>query len=92
METIKVKVGQVWADADKRSAGRHVLVVALLPAVPAPDAHSRALPARAEVALCTASGRVIRTLAGKETRTKIRLDRFKPTANGYRLIQDAPEE
>lgn len=27
---------------------------------------------------------------GLGSKTRIRLDRFKPTANGYRLVQDVP--
>lgn len=82
----EVKVGQVWADNDKRSAGRHVLVVEILPAIPA-EPHRLAVPARAKVVLCTADGTVIR-VNGKDTRTKIRLDRFRPTSTGYRLVRD----
>lgn len=82
--TPNVRVGQVWADNDKRSAGRHVLIVAIEDgqlAYPFPD--------RAVVALCTPDGRVIFSgRNGKETRTRIRLDRFRPTASGYRLVKD----
>lgn len=82
-----VKVGQVWADNDKRSAGRHVKVVELLPpTLGAP--HIQPKPARARVALCTASGEVIR-VNGKATHTTIRVSRFRPTSTGYRLVKDA---
>jgi hypothetical protein len=30
-------------------------------------------------------------VVGKERRTRIRLDRFRPTSNGYRLIKDTEE-
>lgn len=81
-----VVVGQVWADNDRRSNGRHVKVVRLLPAV-AGEPHRRPKPARAEVHLCRADGVVIRTL-GRPTGTTIRLDRFAPTSNGYRRVHD----
>ena len=83
-----VRVGQVWADLDKRSAGRHVKVVAIEDAKPAPDQHHRDVPARAVVVWCNPDGRV----HGREKRTRIRLDRFRPTSNGYQLVKDAPEE
>jgi hypothetical protein len=62
----QVRVGQVWRDADKRSDGRRLLVVAV-------DA------THATVTSAERAGR----------RTRIRLDRFRPTSNGYRLERDA---
>lgn len=87
----EVKVGQVWADNDKRSRGRHVLVVALLPAMPSTDPHVRDTPARAEVVPCAPTGRIIRNGRGQATNTKIRLSRFRPSSTGYRLVRDVDE-
>lgn len=64
-----IRVGQVWKDNDKRSAGRRVRVV--------------------EVNFTHA---VVQDPSGRGRRTEIRLDRFKPTSTGYRLVEDAPEE
>lgn len=75
METIEVKVGQVWQDADPRDQGRYLRVVETT------DTHAIVMRTDRHGAVW-----------GKERRTRIRLDRFRPTSNGYRLIQDAPEE
>lgn len=83
-----VRVGQVWADNDKRSAGRHVRVLELLPPEPARP-HVRAKPARALVARCDPAGQTIR-LDGKDARTRIAVSRFRPTSTGYRLVIDVP--
>lgn len=71
-EQPEVKVGQVWADNDKRSAGRHVKVIAI-----------EVLHKQAVVRQCTADGQLI----GRRV-TRIRLDRFRPTSTGYRLVED----
>jgi hypothetical protein len=76
-----VRLGQVWADNDKRSAGRHVKVVGFTD-------YDRRIPRKAVVALCTADGQVIR-INGKDTRTRITITRFRPTSSGYRLVADA---
>lgn len=68
----EVKPGQVWADNDKRSKGRHVLVVAV----------GKPGPLTALVVPCTQDGRQT-----GHRRTKIRLDRFKPTSTGYRFVK-----
>lgn len=85
----EVKPGQVWADMDKRSAGRHVRIVAVEEEQPT-VAGNMPIPARAlveEVALNAESGVV--TPLRRARQTRIRLDRFRPNATGYRLIQDA---
>jgi hypothetical protein len=69
---IEVKVGQVWADNDKRSEGRHVRVVAI-----------ERLHRRAVVRRCSSTGE----FTGAQV-TRIRLERFKPTSTGYRLVSD----
>ena len=77
---VPVRVGSVWADHDKRSAGRHVQVVAV-------DA------THAKVELCSERGRPARgheaaPVAKPGRQTKIRLDRFRPTSTGYRLVSE----
>ncbi len=83
-ETPDPAVGQIWADNDKRGYGRKVRIIALEPARPA-EPHQRAVPACA----------VVEQIAGRHgwegslgRRTRIRLDRFKPTSTGYRFISD----
>ncbi len=72
-----VRVGQVWADNDKRSRGRHLKVI---------DISRRMGTDRAEVQQCDQRGRII----GSRT-TFIRLDRFRPTSTGYRLVRDVED-
>lgn len=69
MAEIEVKVGQVWADNDKRSEGRHVRVIAI-----------EKLHRQAVVRPCSPTG----DFTGHRV-TRIRLDRFRPTSTGYRL-------
>lgn len=87
--TPDVRVGQVWADNDKRSAGRHVKVIAIEPARGGAAGDRRPVPGRAQVALCRGDGTLIRTgQFDNLTVTRIKLDRFRPTSNGYRLVID----
>lgn len=81
-DTPTVRVGQVWADNDKRSVGRQVRVVEV--------DHTHAT-----VELVARRGRPARGAEAQQRvdpgqQTKIRLDRFKPTSTGYRLVQDLP--
>ena len=59
-----VRPGQIWADNDKRSAGRQVEIVRI------DTTHAVVLA------------------AGTRRETRIRLDRFRPTSTGYRLVKD----
>lgn len=74
-----VKVGQVWADCDKRSKGRHIRVMYLwnkrLRLMLHPD------PTHAVCSPCAPNG----TRRGIRD-TCIRMDRFKP--GSYRLVKD----
>jgi hypothetical protein len=70
-----VKPGQIWADNDKRSKGRHIKVMAI-----------ETLHKRAVVRPCTSDGR----LNGVRI-TRISLRRFTPTTTGYRLVEDVTE-
>lgn len=84
--TPDVRPGQIWADNDKRSAGRKVRVIAIEDASGWDGGKRRPLvPARAVVEQV-----VGRHNEGTGRRTRIRLDRFRPTSTGYRLVQDAP--
>lgn len=67
-----VQVGQIWADNDKRSSGRRVRIVE----VDATHATVELVGARQRGVSSAEPGR----------RTRIRLDRFKPTSTGYRLL------
>jgi hypothetical protein len=71
-EVPDVQVGQVWADNDKRSAGRHVKVMAI-----------EVLHRQAVVRPCSPTGQ----LTGSRV-TRIRLTRFRPTSTGYRLVKN----
>ncbi|MBM0274114.1 DUF6354 family protein [Micromonospora tarensis] len=78
--TPNVEPGQVWADNDRRSAGRKVRVVevgATHATVELVDQRGR--PAR---------GHEAQQQAEPGRRTRIRLDRFRPTSTGYRLVSD----
>lgn len=80
--TPEVKVGQVWADNDKRAEGRKVRVVA----VDTTHATVELIDLRGRAALRKPDER-----AEPGRQTRIRLDRFKPTSTGYRLDTDAPD-
>lgn len=71
-----VRVHQVWADNDRRAAGRKVRVVEV------DDTHATVEQADSRAHDRGHPGR----------RTRIRLDRFRPTSTGYRLLVDAPAE
>lgn len=66
----RVEIGQVWADNDWRSTGRTVEVVAI------DQTH-------ATVKVLT-NGRGTYAKPGRTSR--VRLDRFRPTSTGYRLV------
>lgn len=64
-----VRVGQLWADNDKRCAARRLLITAV------DDTHATAYGFYED---SPNPGRDVR----------IRLDRFKPTSTGYRLLKE----
>jgi hypothetical protein len=68
-----VRLGQIWADNDPRGYGRKVRVVEI------GDTH-------ATVELHQPRHPVSSAKPGR--RTRIRLDRFRPTSTGYRLVTD----
>ncbi|MDH6610259.1 hypothetical protein M2164_005894 [Streptomyces sp. SAI-208] len=67
-------VGQIWQDNDKRSYGRKVRIVEL------GDTH-----ALVELHVPRGAGD---QHARPGRRTRIRLDRFRPTSTGYRYVND----
>lgn len=77
MATTVVRPGQIWADNDKRARGRQVRVEAV------DDTH-------ATVVLVVARHEDILGARPKRC-TRIRLDRFKPTSTGYRLVSGTVE-
>ncbi|GII87093.1 hypothetical protein Ssi03_50830 [Sphaerisporangium siamense] len=77
-ETPDVRPGQVWAGCDKRSAGRKVHVVEV------GDTHA------VVEAYIPPGARHLHTRPPRQSR--IRLDRFRPTSTGYRLVSaEAPD-
>jgi len=68
-----VEPGQVWADNDPRGYGRKIRVVAI-------DGTHATVEVVAHRAVSSGT-------AGRQTR--IRLDRFRPTSTGYRLVRNA---
>jgi hypothetical protein len=84
-----VRVGQVWEDTDKRHPGRRVQVVRL------ETVHLRVwsgtemryVTEDIPVAVCRRAGAPV---LSRETR--IRVDRFRPTSTGYRLVEDVLTE
>ncbi|MFI6889167.1 DUF6354 family protein [Streptosporangium canum] len=71
----EVRPDQVWADNDSRARGRKVRVVEV------DETHAT---------VEQVDGRAVdRGKSGR--RTRIRLDRFRPTSTGYVLIEDVPE-
>lgn len=79
MEQNEVKVGSVWADNDRRAAGRTVRVEAV------GDRY-------ASCTVLTARDNDPAGCGGVGRRVVIRIDRMRPTSTGYRLLTDAPEE
>lgn len=68
MDTVEVKVGQVWEDNDPRQQKQGVAVRRI-----------KVLEIADGKALCQHP-------SGQGRKTKIRLDRFRPTKSGYKLV------
>lgn len=69
-------IGQIWQDNDPRSYGRKVRIVEL-----------DATHALVELHVPRGAGH-LRAKPGR--RTRIRLDRFRPTSTGYRYVGTVP--
>jgi hypothetical protein len=88
---VEVRIGQVWQDNDKRGYGRRVRIVEIV---------NRHIPGRPSMGTGTPHA-VVELVTGRGVgygqakpgrRTTIRLDRFKPTATGYRLVSEPEGE
>jgi len=81
----EVRVGQIWADNDWRAEGRTLRV----DKVDRDYAYCTVLtnPTKAQARLDAGNRSDVRDMRGKPTR--IRLDRFRPTSTGYRLVAEA---
>ncbi|MER7053419.1 DUF6354 family protein [Streptomyces sp. NPDC017454] len=75
-DTPKPAVGQIWQDNDPRSHGRQLRIV-----------DTDATHAVVELTVPRGAGHLH---AKPGRRTRIRLDRFRPTSTGYRYIGTAP--
>lgn len=76
----EVKVGQIWADNDKRAAGRQLKITHVDKATPGHQL-SQGYATAEVISDRRASVRKVR-------QTCILLSRFRPTATGYRLVKD----
>jgi hypothetical protein len=83
MDVPEVRVGQVWADNDKRSAGRTLRIEH----IGYEDHDGNEVP---PYAAC----RVLTNKPGCRTghQVAIRLARFKPISTGYRLVSESDGE
>lgn len=86
-EQQQVRVGQVWADNDWRAKGRTVRVEF----VGSETASCRVLTNR-DNAQQEIDGGSPWTKDMRQTMTRIRLDRFRPTGTGYVLVQDTTDQ
>lgn len=77
---ITVRPGQIWQDNDPRAEGRRVRVVELTGTHAIVELHSP----RADYSPRGAGY----PPAKPGRRTRIRLDRFRPTNSGYTLVED----
>ncbi len=77
----EIRVGQVWADNDPRAAGRLIEITEVH------DADDHRSEPYVRVRVRKVSRNVARKEAG-EQRTILQR-RFRPTRNGYRLVEDA---
>jgi hypothetical protein len=102
--TPEVKPGQVWADNDARNEGRTLRVVGIEPdkrghpcnpprsvAVCEIITHSADVQARVD-GDTSRNGWTWKPKDRRGKTVRIRLDRFRPTTTGYRLISEAPEQ
>lgn len=72
---VRVEVGQVWADNDPRSQGRTLIVKEI------DGMHAVCVPLKGRDP--EVNNGFVSTPA---KRVRIRLDRFKPTSTGYKLV------
>lgn len=86
-----VRPDQVWADNDKRSAGRTVRVLAVTDKGGGPRAEVEILTNTDDnQRLIDVGSPHVRDMRGKHAHIAVR--RFRPNSTGYRLLQDVPAE
>jgi hypothetical protein len=84
----EVRVGQVWADNDHRANGRQVTVLAIISEFVGEELVDFALVAQNKARQVRKPGEQNRP--GR--RTRIRLDRFRPSRKtGYTLVSDVED-
>jgi len=89
-EEIEVRPGQIWQDNDKRGYDRQVRIVEIVHVhVPGRPSNGRGVPHAVVELVQGRSAEYGQAKPGR--RTRIRLDRFRPTSTGYRLVRDVPE-
>lgn len=70
IESVEVKVGQVWEDNDPRIIrGGHA-------------------PRRVKILEIKDGRALVQHPSGMGRKTKVRVDRFRPTASGYKLVEN----
>lgn len=88
--TVKpVKMGQIWADNDSRSAGRTLRVIEVTETHVICEAVTNATRHQ-ELIDEAARGERLHPVPidQRGRRVRIRLDRMRPTSTGYRLVED----
>jgi hypothetical protein len=85
-EQPKVRVGQVWESCDKRE-------------LPTPWGGRKGGQKRVRVQRIVVDGtrryadcELVNAEPGERKATRIRIDRFRPTSTGYKLVKDIPAE
>jgi hypothetical protein len=86
-DTTTVRPGQVWADNDWRAEGRTLRVEAIQDGKAICTILTNPTSIQERLDRPSQADPWVRDVRNKQTR--IRLDRFRPTSTGYRLVQDA---
>lgn len=84
MSTAPVRVGQLWANCDRRTSVRRIRVIGISMMHALCKIEVKAQHPNAQCRIDRPAGW---TAVGLTTR--IRIDRFKPGSTGYRLVEDA---
>jgi hypothetical protein len=85
----RVRVGQIWADNDRRANGRLVKVVALISDIVGEELVDYALVEQSLARRVGTNGPSEQNRPGR--RTRIRISRFVPSSTGYRLVSDVED-
>lgn len=70
IESVEVKVGQVWEDNDPRQKKEGIAV------------------RRVKILEIVDGRALVQHPSGMGRKTKVRVNRFRPTASGYKLVED----